>query len=69
MFLTIYNINLQEELASLVAVKMSVKDQIHSLEAKGRDKQLISIRPEDRFQRNKQVNHGERFQQEAERER
>ena len=53
----------------MIAAKKSVKDQIYSLEAKGRDKQLISIRPEDRFQRNKQVNHGEQFLQEAERER
>ena len=56
-------------MASIIAVKKSVKDQIHSLEARGRDKQIISIRPEDRFQRNRQVNHGEKFQQEAERER
>ena len=53
----------------MIAAKKSVKDQIYSLEAKGRDKQLISIRPEDGFQRNKQVNHGERFLQEEERER
>ena len=45
------------------------KDQIHSLETRGRDKQIISVRPEDRFQRNRNVNHGERFQQEAENER
>ena len=53
----------------MIASKKSVKDQIHSLEARGRDRQLISIRPEDRFLRNKQANHGEKFQQEAERHR
>ena len=59
----------QEELASIIAAKKSVKDQIQSLETRGRDKQIISVRPEDRFQRNRQINHGERFQQEAEKER
>ena len=53
----------------MIAAKKSVKDQIQSLETRGRDKQIISVRPEDRFQRNRQINHGERFQQEAERER
>ena len=63
------NILFQEELASIIAAKKSVKDQIQSLETRGRDKQIISVRPEDRFQRNRQINHGERFQQEAEKER
>ena len=53
----------------MIAAKKSVKDQIQSLETRGRDKQIISVRPEDRFQRNRQINHGERFQHEAERER
>ena len=69
-FITVkLNTLFQEELASIIAAKKSVKDQIQSLETRGRDKQIISVRPEDRFQRNRQINHGERFQQEAEKER